>query len=370
MLNILRRWEKMINCRNLTEINQDVRRTKKLLISIGCSFVEGVGAWDQALVEEYPPLRSRLGSRPYGYDDYDFEIKTAISKKYQGVTILGDMNIISTDDMEHANSFISVLASKYFGGEYTPVNLAVQGRGNYAAVMSLFFNSIDYHAAEEIVVVFCPTGLLRFDVVRDDWGLGRPDHVGNYFQAVWPVMSGSDKDSEKINYWRIFHDGYRECVWSTRFEVVNFFAVTQILKQWIQLHNAKLVITPAFDQDYNKEYFQTQLATHYSRDTTTREITNIIDNAHLESSNKMIDKFLWEHYFKPQGYDTFFDLALFQETNLNPKIKTWKEVNRAGKLMAFYPDGTPENWIMGCGHPGVKAHDLFAKELYNHIKHL
>jgi hypothetical protein len=361
----------MIDCRNILEINQDIRRTKKLLVGIGCSFVEGVGAWDQELVEEYPPLRRVDRGRPYGYDSYDTETRIHISKKYKGIRILSPGDEICTDDMEHSNSFINVMASKYFEGEYTPVNLAVQGRGNYAAVMSLFFNSIDYHAAEEIVVVFCPSGLLRFDFVKDDNPLFKEEFVGNYFHAVWPHMTSDEtEDPKKINYWKNFHDGYRECVWSPKFEILNFFCVTQILKQWIQINNAKLVITPAFDQDYTKEYFQTQLNTHYSRNPNNREIINTIDGAHKNNAAEMIDKFLWEHYFKPQGYDTFFDLALFQETNLHPKIKTWKEVNRAGKLIGFYPDGTPENWIMGCGHPGAKAHDLFAKELYNHIKHL
>jgi hypothetical protein len=367
MLNISKEV-RMIDCRNLVEINQDIRRTRKLLIGIGCSFVEGIGAWDQELVEELPPLKSKKnGIRPYGYDDYDIETKISISQRYKGVTIL-DNNIINTSDMEHANSFINVLASKYFNDEYTPVNLAIQGRGNYAAVMSLLFNSIDYHAAEEIIIIFCPTGLLRFDFVRDDCYIDRDHYVGDYFQAVWPVMY-TDKE-DKNNYWKFFHDGYRECIWSPRFEIINFFCATQILKQWVQLNNSKLIITPAFDQEYNKEYFQKQLFTHYSRSSNTREIVDIIDNAHSSGYNQMLDKFLWEYYFKPQGYDTFFDLALSQENNLIPEMKAWKAVNRAGKLTQFYPNGTPENWIMGCGHPGAKAHDLFAKELYNHIKAL
>lgn len=360
----------MIDCRNIVEINRDIRCTKKLLIGIGCSFVQGIAAWDEELVEEYPPLRKTNGGRPYGYDSYDIETKIRISKKYQGVRILNG-NEICTDDMEHTNSFINVAASKYFEGEYTPANLAVQGRGNYSAVMSLFFNLIDYHEADQIVVVFCPTGLLRFDFVKDDNPILDEEVVGNYFQSVWPVMTSDEStDAKKVNYWKNFHDGYRECVWSPKFEVLNFFCATQILKQWTQINNAKLVITPAFDQEYTKEYFQTQLNTHYSRNTNTREIMNIIDNVHQTHSKEMIDKFLWEYFFKPQGYDTFFDLALFQEKNLDSRVKNWKTVNRAGKLIEFYPNGTPGNWIMGCGHPGSKAHDLFAKELYNHIRNL
>ena len=59
--------------------------------------------------------------------------------------------------------------------------------------------------------------------------------------------------------------------------------------------------------------------------------------------------------FSPQGCNTFMDLCLKQEG-----------LEHTG-YWDYNGKGTPNHWITKCCHPSAKGHDLFARELYNHI---
>ena len=79
---------------------------------------------------------------------------------------------------------------------------------------------------------------------------------------------------------------------------------------------------------------------------------------HPSDKSHLIDLFPWDKMFKPNGYETFADLAISMEDTLE---------DTTDHYFQFLGKGSPEGWITSCSHPSQKAHDLFAKHLYKHI---
>lgn len=341
-----------IHCKNVNQINQDLARTRKLLIGVGCSFTEGWGAWDMELVEEYPPGHNGLMT----YLTYDYETKKKIVEKYSDCEMMHDE--IDTSKMTHRNSYINRLASHYYGDSWTPVNLGVTACGNFSGVARLFMYGIDYDTAEEITVIFCPTGMQRFDLLNDSFH--NTNLIGDDFKTLFLGLGTRKVQGDQ--HWRNMNEGYYRSVWSTKFEIMHTVMCFQMLASWCKLRNARLVVVPAFDKNYNREYFAQQLSINCFRDSQTYEIQDW-EPGKFSGPGTLVDKLdcvPWNCFFRPGGYPTFYHLALAQETKLDQNLDMVDIIKT--KQM------TPDNWITGCGHPSAKAHDLFARLLYNHLE--
>ena len=134
------------------EINEDLKKTKKAVIALGCSFTQGQGAINDEIFDNYKwetqdlgkPLRAVLSKKE----------KKQILKKYSTV-LLDSEDSTSLDfvKMEYENAFVSVLCKKYFNGSYTPINLGLKGCGNRGTIKELYLNNeIDWHNAKEKIV--------------------------------------------------------------------------------------------------------------------------------------------------------------------------------------------------------------------------
>lgn len=328
-------------------INKQLKNTDKAIIALGCSFVQGQGAVNDELYTDYKWDYKGLG---YPLElSVDSKEQKEILKKYPSVEKGHDGKLDFTF-MEYDNAFVSVLCNKYFGGEYVPINLGIRGCGNRATIKELYFRpEIDWDRIKEIIVVYCPSGLERFDFVNDEWN----DHF--HWKCMWPHYQNMEP-SDRQKLW----EGYGKTVWSEKQGVIEQIANVQELMSWCKNKNAKLIITPSFDKRYTRKSFQEYLKMKMDRNMEGTVLSTgsslFLDKAH----SHLLDMFPWDNVFKPQGYETFIDLVLAQE----------KDVNKKDHFFQFLDKGSPDHWVTPCSHPSAKAHDLFAQELYNHIKGL
>jgi hypothetical protein len=328
----------------INKINDIISKTGRAIISIGCSFVQGKGAIDMEILENYNCVYQGLG-QALGIKISEDE-KNNLLKNYKDIKIIHDeLNFI---DMEYKNSFTNILCSKYFENQYAPINLGISGCGNRASIKELYFYpEIKWNLLKEIIVIYCPSGLERFDFVNDSWD----DHAK--WVCMWPNPDSVEKPRRDL--WL----GYKQAIYSQKFEVLEQISHVQELISWCSLHNARLIITPAFDTRYNKNYFKESLSQNIIRDREGN-LKSIGKNRSIFNSDieKYLDLFPWNNIFYPNGYPTFVDYVLSFENSSNNELQHFWNYN--GK-------GSPNKWITPCAHPSAKGHDKFAELLYEYI---
>lgn len=343
----------------IDEINRDIDRTGQAIITLGCSFTQGQGAVDDTLYEEYEWHYEKLGVplkikvKP---DDYG-----PLLSKYPEITLTPDRNLNFTF-MEYRNAFGSVLAKKYFEGSYACINLGMRGNGNRSQVKELYFHpELHWDRLKKIVVIYCPSGLERFDFVNDGW------NSHHHWSCMWPHYHSQSGPR------RILWEGYNKALWTEKFEIIEQIGHVQELMTWCKAHNASLIVTPAFDRRYNRDYFKKELFVTHERNMTgvlhnsIPILHEVVDNpepgffhqrhVHRELT-ALLDMFPWQNVFLPDGvYPTFADLAMGQE------FPDWQERH----FFTYNGEFSPQKWITSCAHPSAKAHDLFARKLFEHI---
>lgn len=335
--------------KQIKEINEGIKRNKKAIISIGCSFVQGQGAVDDNLYVDYKWKFEELGV-PITIDEKHTNINDVI-KKYPDIIIKNGK--LDFRFMEYKNAFVNVLCKKYFNGEYTPINLGLAGCGNRGSIKELYFYpEINWNEVEEFIVIYCPSGPERFDFVNDQWA----DH--GHWVCMWPHWKDKEP-SARHDLWK----GYSEALYSDKFEVIEQIAHVQELMLWCKQHNnAKLIITPGFDHRYNRKHFEKSLFKGIARTMSGELIndpgSNYIDKEDSLELQKVLNLWPWECMFKPNGYETFADVVVS------------KEQSKKGKDDHFFNylgTGSPGGWITACAHPSAKGHDYFAQLLHEHI---
>lgn len=336
-----------MNFHKIDEINRNLKITKKAIISLGCSFVEGQGAIDQDIYERYT----------WSFVDYKGCMVPNINDK-EIDKLIEENSILSVKNgeidwnlMEHKNAFVNVLCNQYFKGKYTPINLGFRGQGNRAAIKNLYFHpDIDWNLIEEMVVIYVPSGPERFDFINDEF-------VKNFFFTIWPFNKQKKGPKKSLS------EGYAHAIYSEKFAILEQISNVIELENWCKINGAKLIITPGFDRSYVKETFYYKLNNVIKRDKERKveyfseEISNKLGLYPKKSNyvDKITNMWPWNKMFYPQGAKTFIDLCLLQEKIVN------------NDYSAFYGVGTPEKWLTVCGHPSAKSHDLFARELHNHL---
>lgn len=325
------------------QINKSLEKTRKAIVALGCSFVQGQGAFNDELYDEYTWKYAGEGrSLEPEISDKDFK---KILKSYPNIH-KGPNGKLDFTFMEYDNAFVNVLSKKYFGGEYTPINLGIRGCGNRATIKELYFNpKINWHLAKEIIVIYCPSGLERFDFINDQYH----DHFR--FVCMWPHFD-PNLDTARNTLWK----GYNKAIWSEKFAILEQIGHMHELMTWCRLHRAKLIVTPAFDTRYEKRFFIKELSISATR--IDSEIVEYKKGLLSHPDVEFADHWPWHKMFEPLGHKTFAQLALANET-----IE-----DKTDYYFQFLNNRSPNGWITPCAHPGQKAHDLFAKTLHEHIK--
>lgn len=329
---------------NVNEINSRLEKTSKAIISLGCSFPAGQGALDDEIYEEYNLV--------YPGPGYPFQLpldkKFELVKRFPLANLILGTHELSFKKMEFKNSFVSVLADKYFDKEYVPINFSEPGGANRGRIKELYLNpDINWHKIKDIIVIFMPTGIERFDFVND-----ANFHI-NHYKTIWPTCPNNEKSKKtRATLWEY----YGKAVYTEKSGVIEQIGIVQELLTWCKLKNAKLIITPGFDRRYNKSRFQAILKTEIKRDENW-DLTDIIENKD-EETVKLADLWPWENMFYPEGHATLIDLCMDQEPSVTDKNDHYFQ---------FQNNRSPLGWITPCSHPGKKGHDLYAKLVYNHL---
>ena len=335
----------------IPEINNSIRKTRKAIISLGCSFVQGHGAIDQKIYDRYKWNHDKLIS-PFTTWDLTKSEKQEILNEYANISLYTDLDeTINFSSHELENSFVEVLAKKYFNGEYTPINLGRSGCGNRAAIKELYFYpDLLWNEIEQVIVIYCPSSSERFDFMQDEF------HTLNNHQrwiAMWP--NSDDTSTPRNTLWK----GYKDSIYSEKFEILEQIAHIQELILWCKHMKAKLIIVPSFQRIYTRDHFTRGLSVNITRDGD-RNLTGSVKITRTDKEIlKMVDMWPWENMFYPEGLPTWMDFIMKQEHGYtNEKFYFWNYVGT----------GSPNKWITPCAHPSVKAHDLFAKVLHQYME--
>jgi hypothetical protein len=295
---------------NIKDIKEDLARTNRAIVALGCSFVQGAELGLENLTAES-----------------QFEYKTK-------------------------NAFIHRLCEIYFSSSYTPINFGQEGSGNYAAISRLFLYDIPWKQLDEIVVIFMPTGMQRFDIIKDE----NSASVGREFKTLWPFVPYPAKLPPGLEHLKNFTTGYQQTAYSEKFEVLNCILHFQILNSWINEHSAKLIVFPAFNKEYNREYFLKNLRTDLYRDERTYLQKPNGVNTHSFDYDFLVNTVPWEKFVSINGSSNFFDLCFRNDPNYQEQYSMQEVLNK--NLMH------DNKWIKPRGHPSELGHDLLARELY------
>lgn len=336
--------------KHIPSINDDIRRTRKAIISIGCSFVQAHGAISQEIYDNYRWAAPKFGEAHIKWDLTETERQQLLTE-HPDITYDIHNKELEFQTHEYNNSFVNILSKKYFEGDYAAINLGRSGSGNRASIKELYFYpDILWNEIEEIIVIYCPSGLERVDFITDEYHT--PNDHGRW-KTMWP-SDLPESEGPRHHLWK----GYKNHLYSEKFEALEQIAHVQELILWCKYKKAKLIIVPGFSPFYNKQYFTKQINKNIVRDNSGKIISSKFMAYVSEHSIKVANMWPWDNMFQPEGCPTFADLMMKQEFP-----EDWSEKSFYG----FIGTGTPNKWITPCCHPSVKGHDLFAKYLYEEL---
>jgi hypothetical protein len=338
--------------KDIHKINSNLQKTKKLFISTGCSYVHGMSAWDLDFLDEFPPI---FENHRYSFNHLTNDEKEYVLKKYSNLSINND-NSLNTHNMEVDNSFTTQLHKKYMN-DWTIANLGRSATGILSSVYLLYLLPIQYDMVDEIILFFSPTSLQRFDILNDCNNF-LMNNIGNEFTTIWP--NPIERQFLNNGSYANLEDGYFKSIYSEKFEVLQAIMAFKLLNDWVKLHNAKLIIFPAFNKYYNRNYFYERLQYLIRRDAKSRDIIDMKTTMEINMNyDNLLDLVPWDEFVEFDGKKTFFDLAFSQEDEYNPNIEM--------QSLCGVNGGTKNNYIMKCGHPDTKSHSILTDYLYKFI---
>lgn len=347
----------MLECQ-VQETVDSLNRTKKAIITLGCSFVQGQGSMDQEIVDKYPFKLNKTNTMCFAGDSRCLE---DVLKKYPRLAKTpSEENPVDFTKMEYDNAFTNVLCSKYLKNKYTPINFGMKGNGNKASIMNLFrFSEFDYSSLEDIIVMFFPTGIDRYDMAAP--------HVSEHFshKTIWPHF-GTGVTGVEGDLWK----AYALAAWSEIHVIQEYYHAVEILRLWCKTYNAKLFIMPAFDNFYEKDGFMYR---HIPKELPTEGITNQEQVLNHERSNDnskrlrlLYEQHPWDKYIVIDGCKTISEIVETVETGAPPE-KGFQYFQK------YIKTGSPNKYWSKCSHPSQSGHTAIAMSLYEFLlkeKHL
>lgn len=298
--------------------NIKIDKESKILIGLGCSFTQGIGACDNHIFEKYNWDSSLM------YHDHNRDVYNSC----------------------YTNSWVNVICEKYLK-DFIPINFGMGGRGNRGAAKELHMHpEINLEDAKEKIVVFMLSGRERYDFLHNEFR----EHV--HYKTIWPFTKN---DIEEKNLW----NNFGEFVYGERFAVLELISTISEVKTWCKANNAKLVLISAFESDVNKENFM-KIVEGF------KGVDNLKNEPHI--AEKLVNIIEWDKFLYPDGLNCISEFLLRLEgkeewINDNPIAKYYGYAQQQKKL-------TPNGFITYCGHPSSKAHKEIAKLIYEHIKKL
>lgn len=275
-----------------------IPKNSKIIIGLGDSYTQGVGSW------------SKQTYRAYGGKIDHLRIPDKLIKEM------------------YDNSWVNQLCQTHLT-DYVPVNLGVIGTGNRAAVKELYLNcDIEFDNAADVIVVLMLSGLERFDFVNKEFG------TECHFYTMWPNPWDPNTTNKKL--W----EAYAENLWSEKFTVIENILNIKEAEMFCRAKGWKFVVTSAFEQRINEEYFKKHAATH----------------------DKLIASVPWDKFLYPKQCKSFIELLLTLDGR--PEMAMGNFYRYYSKL----PE--PTEYITNCMHPTQEGHRIIAEEIYKFVGQL
>ena len=331
---------------NLDWIKQDLTRTRKALIVLGCSFAQGKAAYDAELVAEHRPRRrEHWGDCDYQQHDFTKTELEDLSKKYR--LPIHD-NYLWTADMEHSNSFGCVLAEKILDKEWTPIILASQGKGNWSNIDRLGWLPIRWESVKEIKVVWSITDLVRTDLfTKPATDFNWLQSSGNNYSTFWPFDVDTVSDFEREWGKKLAQEDHDPGL--KHFFASNWIKNLSSVHNWCKAHKADLVMFDAFCQSYETTDLRMMFAEQIERNPVFGDF---------------IKNLPWESKMYPGEERTFFNMCMAQETSYEYKLV---DKHNMWEFVEIPEEEISCEWIMPCGHPSAKGHQMLAEILYKRM---
>ena len=276
---------------------QPVPPNSKVIIGIGDSFTQGIGAWTK---ETYAKYNNKIDYTTMAHDDLMELFKYG---------------------------WIAQLCRDYLTDHF-PVNLGRMGIGNRAASSELhLYPNLNFDNIKGGTLIFMLSGLERFDFINSDFG-------HSHFFAMWPTKPHSGVKQPKL--W----NAYRKELWNEKFGILECIVSIKNAEAFAKIHGLNFVLTNAFEQRINREYFLKVLGQ---------------ENRHI------VDSVPWENFLYPRGEQSFINVLV--ELDGQPKDLAY------GNFWPYYNSlPAPSEYITNCAHPSIKGYSVIADEIHKFLR--
>jgi len=287
-------------------IDPKINSGDKLIIGIGDSYTQGIGAYTDATWKKHN------GRIPVYTSDKDL-----IKEQYEG-------------------SWVNQIQSLMPG--WKGLNLGVAGTGNRSALKELYFHEPTIAKASEAVVVYLLSGFERFDFISKEFV---SEHA--HFEAMWPNYW--DTGCKVPELWK----AYADHVHSDRFMAGEAMLNILEAQMYCQAKGFKLLVISAFDTRFQRRWFDRNL------------VQGLFNLKPTGTNIDFIDQFDWSQAVYPQGCSTIIHLL----TRLEGHDDSMAE----GRFYGHYSKlDFPSEYITTCVHPTRKGHAIIAEEVVKAIK--
>jgi len=329
---------------NVQTMNLDLAQKRKAIVAVGCSYTYGRGAYDQELLDDCLPKQETgcFGLWDYaGHSCHDPDLLESLAEKYK-LVYDKDTNTLQTWIMELNNSFPAQLGT-LLNDEWSIINLGAPGRGNIAAVDRLFLYNIDWHLADEIIVLFMPTGYFRIDVIANEFA--DYNHISNDYETLHLLNPSVTTTGWQADEDYLIQGLTKHVLTKDIYQYKALVRAFKFIDTWCKMTNADLTIIPALDKN-----------------PTIDEVFNSVLDPLAEQQNKdflynYLKSLPFDRVAQLDGHDSLLDLMLNLEGITTELSKTLIDPKKGGK------------WITPCGHPTANGHYKIAvliKELLQH----
>ena len=298
-----------------------IDENSKIIIGLGDSFTEGLGACSEELWERC---------------EWDLNNVTADKAK--------DYQVSS-----YLNSWVHKLSENHMP-DFIPINMGMSGRGNRAAVKELHLHpELNLSLAKEKIVIFMLSGYERFDFVNREYF----EHI--HFETMWPWKNQNVPQ-------RLLWDSYSNHIWSDRVGIIELILNISEAKMWCNANNAKLVLCSAHSPEYSQDYFYKRILEDCECNQGRTPNYLLKRKDHVKSLVDIID---WDNFLRPKGFNCMSDLLLHLEDRedliVEDSVENFYDFSYSQEKLS------PKEYITNCGHPSEKGQKAIAESIFEHL---
>lgn len=334
--------------KNTDLINQDLARTRRAIVVIGCSYADGQGSIPNTLTDFCEPVYEEAGNHwDYSQGGIDRETCAELALKFDlPLSFIQDKQriIVPTRNTELDNSWASQIGTQ-LNHDYTVVNCADRGFGNNSSIQKLLLYPIDWSLCDEVLVLWSVCDFGRYSILQS-YQLDL-NHLGNDGKTFWPFppeQTEPDTGNELAWYWqkdmcadpRFYMERYLE-----NCKQLDFFAKS--------FKRGQIVKIPAFSSlpEESSEWFD--YANH----------VEMLHGDHMREAveSRFNDFLTWD----VDGKEMITNLLYYAETSEHLRdhwMTFWNGIRGTGSQGGMF---TP------CTHPSYQGQTLIAQKLHNYL---